>query len=102
MIEGTLEIQCKDQDKLLDARTYWVSFLAYAGFQSGAHPHMEIVGEESLLNYLVRTQAANMPIEWRTRRAQEWLLEVHSAGHLSLDNWQFTEEQYKAFQPFSR
>lgn len=101
MIEGTLEIRWANRDKPANTRTYWVRFMTYAGFQHGAQPRKEIVSQESLLDYLIGIQAATMPIEQRTRRAREWLLDIHSVGHLSLDNAQFTEEQYEVFRPTS-
>ena len=74
--------------------------MAYGGrFQHGALPHLEFVGEESLLDYLIGIQVATMTLERRTDRAREWLLEIHSAEHLSLNNTLFSEEQYKVFRP---
>ena len=101
MIEGTLGIRWVNSNRPSDTRTYWANFIAYRGVQHGALPHEEIVGEELLLDYLIGLQSATMTFERRMRRAQEWLLEIHSAGHIALHNTMITEERYNAFRPAS-
>ena len=98
MVEGTLEIQWTNMHNPSVTRIYWVSFLSYAVYQHGAQPHEEHVGEESLFNYLIDLQATITSIERRTERAWQWLLEIHSAGHLSLDNVQLNDQQFAPFR----
>lgn len=54
-----------------------------------------------MLAYFVGLQVSSMTIERRAERARQWLLEIHSAGHLSLPNVQLDDEHLAAFRQAS-
>jgi hypothetical protein len=96
MVDGTLKVEWANRDRPKDTPKYRISFTANAaGFPGGAQPRRVIIGRESLLEYLMGIEAATL------LAAQQWLLEIHGAGHLSLEHTQLTEEQYKPFRPVS-
>jgi hypothetical protein len=100
MIEGSVVIRWANDNAVMEPRKYWITFSRYDGkFSNGGQPRMEIVGQDSLIHYLERMQAATMSLEERTQAARQWLLEIHGTGRISLTNSWFTEEQYKPFQP---
>ncbi len=99
MTPGALDTIWANQDNPAEPRRYRMVFMAYgAGFQHGAQPHLEIVGQDDLLAYFVGLQVSSMTIERRAERARQWLLEIHSAGHLSLPNVQLDDEHLAAFR----
>ena len=98
MVEGELDICWINRQDQTATPRYRINFLAYSGFQNGAQPNREIVGEEMLFNYLVDLQAVALPIEWRSQRAREWLLEAHRDGFLSLQHTQLSDQQCDVFR----
>jgi hypothetical protein len=99
MVEGTLYISWANQDEPRGTRRYWVRFSAQGPeFERGAQAHKEIVGEDSLLTYLIELQAPTMTIEVRSEHAQEWVSEVISAGSLSLYHVQLNDQQFAPFR----
>ena len=99
MVEGTLEIMWVNRNAPAATRRYRVLFSAYGPeFQRGAQPYKEIVGEESLSSYFFALLVPSMSIERRVERAQQWLLEVSRAGHLSLDNVRLNDQQFAPFR----
>jgi hypothetical protein len=97
MIAGTLKIHWDNSDNPADTRMYRASFVTSERHVKDALAHKEILGEESLLDYLIGIQPASVSLERRAQRAEEWLAAVHSAGHLYLENTQITEEQFQVF-----
>jgi hypothetical protein len=99
MVEGTLEVHWTNSGTPTATRRYRILFSAYGpAFQRGAQTYKEIVGEEFLSRYLFDLMVPTMSVERRTERVRQWLLEVGSAGHLSLDNMQLTDQQFAPFR----
>jgi len=95
MIEGTLKVEWANRDRPTDTPRYWLTFTANAAQLRRGAQRKVIIGRESLLEYLLGIEAATL------LPAQQWLLEIHEAGHLLLERTRFTEEQYKPFRPVS-
>ena len=95
MIEGTLKVEWANRDRPADTPKYWITFATIAAQLRGGAQRKVIIGRESLLEYLLGIEAGTL------LAAQQWLLEIREAGHLSLERTQLTEEQYKPFRPVS-
>jgi hypothetical protein len=97
MIEGTLKIHWDNSgDAPADGRMYKVSFVPEdMPAQDGGGPYKEVLGEESLLDYLIELQPTRVVLDRRVERAKKWVAAVHSEGHLSLENTVLTDEQYQ-------
>lgn len=96
MIEGTLKLEWANRGRPTETPKYWVTFTAYdLRLRGSTQPRKAIIGRESLLEYILGIEAATL------LTAQQWLLEIHAAGHLSLAHTQLTEEQYRPFRPVS-
>lgn len=95
MIEGTLKVEWANRGRPTETPKYWITFTAYDARLRDRIQRKAITGRESLLKYLLGIEGATL------LTAQQWLLEIHAAGHLSLAHTQLTEEQYKAFRPVS-
>jgi hypothetical protein len=55
------------------------------------------VGARAMRDFLIRIQSATLSPARQLENAQQWLPEVHSAGHLTLKNVQITERQAAMF-----
>jgi hypothetical protein len=97
MIEGSLDIKLTSQDTASDEGAYLIRFLQYTSFRGGSQPFLGISDRDAMLAWLTDKQASSLPLYWRARRAAEWLSAIDNAGGMSLNHWQFTEEQFKDF-----
>jgi hypothetical protein len=103
MIEGTLNIHWDNSDAPSDTRMYKVSFepnapakQATSANQNG-QAYKEVLGDESLVDYLIQIQPAGLSLDRRAERAEAWVAAVHKEGHHSLEKVALTDEQVQGF-----
>jgi hypothetical protein len=98
---GTLDIDRQNMGRRTETPVYWVTFTPYVGAQCGSQPRHEIAGDELLFESLLSLQPTTLPLAWRTQRVREWMSEIQSTGHLLLEDFRITEEDWKALRPES-
>jgi hypothetical protein len=98
---GTLDIDRQNMGRRTETPVYWVTFTPYVGASCGSQPREEIVGDEPLFERLLNMQPATLPLAWRTQRVREWMSEIQSTGHLLLEDFRISEEEWKVLQPHS-
>jgi len=98
MIEGALDLFWENNDDPGATRRYRIGFVRYAGIQHGAQKSKRLVGEDSLLEYLIAIQASSMEAARREQRAKGWILELHDKRSLSLPNVQLNEQECESFR----
>jgi hypothetical protein len=64
--------------------------------QSG-QAYKEVLGDESLVDYLIQIQPQGLSLDRRAERAEAWVAAVHKEGHHSLEKVALTDEQVQVF-----
>jgi hypothetical protein len=97
MIEGTLNIHWENSDAPSDTRMYKVSFEPNAPSRNDVQAYKEVLGDESLVDYLIQIQPPGLSLDRRAERAEAWVAAVHKEGHHSLEKVALTDEQVQVF-----
>jgi hypothetical protein len=76
---------------------YKVSFEPTAPAKRDAQAYKEVLGDESLVDYLIQIQPQGLSLDRRAERAEAWVATVHKEGHHSLEKVALTDEQVQVF-----